>query len=682
MIIKKIKLKNIRSYENVEIIFSEGSTLLAGDIGTGKTSILMAIEFALFGLQPGQRGSSLLRNGENEGGAMIEFEIDGKKIIVERTLKKSKAISQDYCSITIDEEKKEIAVTELKSQILELLNYPKEFSKKQNILYKFTVYTPQEEMKQIILQDPETRINTLRHVFGIDKYKKILENISIINTKIREEKRTKEGATMNLEQDRMNLISKESNIETKKEGLDILERDRIVKRDIRKRIEEEKEEIMKKIEEKIKLQQEVEKTRIIVSNKNENILNNEKLINQIQSQLDELLNLQFDEEKIQILENKIIENKKEKAILHQKNIVVSSEINSIKTKNEDNEKLEKKISSLEVCPTCLQEVDAIYRANVLNKTRNEISINKTHLSELETTIREINQKEREIDGEINKFEREITDLKILKMKLSDLNEKKTRILEIKNNNLKLLEDVELLKNHNEILNKSIFELGKYGGIFEEKKRELDEAIRQERYAEIKFAEVKKEIEVFSSQILELKMRIKKTEEIRKELEYLSNLEDWLNKKFIPIISFIEKNVMIKLKTEFSNLFSEWFSILVTDSFNVRLDDKFTPIIEQRDYEIDYTYLSGGERTAIALAYRLALNQVINSILSKIKTKDLVILDEPTDGFSDQQLDKMREVLEQLNIKQLIIVSHEQKIEGFVENIIRLKKLNGKSEQIS
>jgi len=37
---------------------------------------------------------------------------------------------------------------------------------------------------------------------------------------------------------------------------------------------------------------------------------------------------------------------------------------------------------------------------------------------------------------------------------------------------------------------------------------------------------------------------------------------------------------------------------------------------------------------------------------------------------------MRDVLQQLNVKQLIIVSHEQKIEGFVENIIRFKKENG------
>src|SRR3989344_907043 len=121
MILKKIKLNNIRSYESQEIEFKEGSILLSGDIGSGKTSILLS----------------------------IEFEVGGKNVLIERTLKKGKTISQDYAAITIDGEKQEIAVTELKSKVLDLLNYPKEFSKKQNLLYKFTVYTPQEEMKEI-----------------------------------------------------------------------------------------------------------------------------------------------------------------------------------------------------------------------------------------------------------------------------------------------------------------------------------------------------------------------------------------------------------------------------------------------------------------------------------------------------------------------------------------------------
>jgi exonuclease SbcC len=119
-------------------------------------------------------------------------------------------------------------------------------------------------------------------------------------------------------------------------------------------------------------------------------------------------------------------------------------------------------------------------------------------------------------------------------------------------------------------------------------------------------------------------------------------------------------------------------MLTTDSFFVRLDENFTPIVTQGEFELDYSYLSGGERTAIALAYRLALNQVLNSILSKIKTQGLVMLDEPTDGFSEQQLDKIRDILQEINASQIILVSHEQKMESFVDKVIRTVKKEGKS----
>ena len=91
MIIKKLILKNIRSYESLEIDFPKGSTLLTGEIGVGKTSILLGIQFALFGLQPGQKGSSLLRQGEDNAFAKIIFEINEQIIEIERTIKKTKS---------------------------------------------------------------------------------------------------------------------------------------------------------------------------------------------------------------------------------------------------------------------------------------------------------------------------------------------------------------------------------------------------------------------------------------------------------------------------------------------------------------------------------------------------------------------------------------------------------------
>ncbi len=680
MNIKKIVLNNIRSYKQQRIDFLEGSTLLSGDIGSGKTSILLAIEFALFGLQPGQRGSSLLRNGENEGGVLIEFEVDEKQVIIERTLKRGKTVSQDYCAITIDGEKEEIAVTELKNRVLSLLDYPKEFAKKQNMLYKFTVYTPQEEMKQIILEDPQTRINTLRHVFGIDKYKKVLENISIITIKIREERRLKEGLSANLEQDKLTVVSKENDLETKHYNLSSVEKELFLKTENRKKIQEEKEEISKQIEDKKSFQQEIEKTKIMIAHKKEALLNNSKRIEEIKEQINQLDESSFDEHKIKELEGQILLRKEEKRRLNEENLEITSQMTSLDIKNADNEKTKIKITSVEICPTCLQDVDPTYKTNVVNKLESDTVSNNSKIKNIKLEKQRISERILKIDYEISSNEKEVQKLSLLKIKFEGIQEKRERIKELENSDEALEKDLRLLNQHFESLEESVSVLKKFDNVFTLKQNELEEALRQEKLAEIKVAELKKEIDLFSKQIEELKESIKKTEEIRKQLDYLIKLEEWLSKKFAPLISVIEKNVMVKLKTEFSTLFAEWFGMLVSDTFNVQLTDDFTPIIEYQDYEINYAYLSGGERTAVALAYRLSLNQVINSLLSKIKTKDLVILDEPTDGFSEQQLDKMRDVLQQLNVKQMIIVSHEQKIEGFVENVVKLSKSAGVSKK--
>src|SRR3989344_558743 len=114
-------------------------------------------------------------------------------------------------------------------------------------------------------------------------------------------------------------------------------------------------------------------------------------------------------------------------------------------------------------------------------------------------------------------------------------------------------------------------------------------------------------------------------------------------------------------------------LIANDNLKIKLGEDFSPVIIQDGYDMEYENLSGGEKTAAALAYRLGLNQIINNLASGIKTKDLIILDEPSDGFSEEQLDRMKNVLDELNIKQVIIVSHEDKVESFVNNIIKFRK---------
>jgi len=674
MILKKLEIENLRSYEKQEIIFPKGSTLLSGDIGAGKTSILLGIEFALFG--PGQRGTSLLRTETDSAKDRLEFEIENKEILIERTLKKKKTITQDYASITIDSEKYEGSITEIKNKILKLLSYPQEFAKKTNLLYKFTVYTPQEEMKQIILEPKEIRLNTLRHVFGIDKYKKIQENTILLTAKLREKIRLNEGILSELDTDKETLNQKQSNLIKSKEK----QKKAIEEHEKATRISQEKERLLKGVEEKINekknLENEKSKSQILMAEKNQQITTLNNNIKTLNLQIQEAKKIEFNEQAFNSIDRKIQFQENKQNNLQKEYIQIMSNINSLETKKSETEQLKNKILNLKKCPTCLQEVSEEYKKNIFTKADSEIQQINTNLNELNLKknqlIEQINNSKKSLED----FKKQKSELELLKVKLENLKEKQQRIIEIENQKTTIQKDLEILKNQITQLEKSIQEYLRYDEIYKQRTDDLNKAKQKENQAAIKKAEINKEIQFLEQQIKEKEKEISKKEKIKLKTKKLRELEYWISEKFLELVLFTEKQVMSALKEEFSKLFSKWFAILVSDELSAKLDDNFSPIIEQQDYELDYSFLSGGERTAIALAYRLSLNQVINSLLSKIKTRNLVILDEPTDGFSSQQLDKMRDVLSQLKTEQLIIVSHEPKIEGFVDNIIRFKKEAG------
>jgi len=206
------------------------------------------------------------------------------------------------------------------------------------------------------------------------------------------------------------------------------------------------------------------------------------------------------------------------------------------------------------------------------------------------------------------------------------------------------------------------------------KKEIDELLPQERFLELERRKYETEKESAGRLILNLEKEINEKQKAKEKLSYISQLGRWIDELFVNLMSTMEKHVMVNIHSQFNELFRNWFDILLEDeAMNVRVDEEFTPVIEQDGYETYIENLSGGEKTSVALSYRLALNKVINDIVAGIKTKDIIMLDEPTDGFSTEQLDKVRDVLEQLNMKQVIIVSHESKIESFVENVIRVQK---------
>jgi exonuclease SbcC len=793
MLLQRLQLSNIRSYTDQIISFPEGSTLLAGDIGCGKSSLLLAIEFALFGTsRPDLPAEYLLRKGSSSGFVELTFLLNQQQITIRRNLKKDKAsIKQLAGHLIINDLKKDLLPIELKAEVIRLLGYPEDqLEKNKNYLFRYTVYTPQEEMKLILQEEPDIRIDLLRKIFNLDKYKNIRDNLQVYLKKLRQDilildnnlsgLEDEQNRLLLLEQEKSSLQLSFSNLAPQLETIQLTinnKRSILLTQETQfnaylqkrqeyqtgKKILEEKNIQLRSIEERLFSFSHLPKDSSLISKKKEEALARLRQIESEKTKLNEtkttlqlrtihlqreltrlklelssleeqLLQLPEKEKQLLIAEDELKrrplleEKKKHLEELLEKTTELISKNRTILHHSRD---LLQKVSELETCPTCLQKVSPEHKQEIEHSETKTIRQAENLLFDFQKQkLQIIEQKDdviRQIDFCLKNetlFSRLRSDIDLLLERQSELEKKRSHLLSLEqekkedetklkdmlekklleNNDLLLRQQKELLeeisreeyhlKQRDEFLlqRSSLLEQVSLASIslaslekelqtspasaeqLSSLRKDIELLRDSEKDLSIRSAQVSTSLHDLSHRISELQGLVKIKSAQKEKLLRLRDLHHWLDSFFLNLTATIEKHVLINIHYHFNLLFQEWFSLLIEDdNIRSRLDDTFTPLIEQNGYEITFQHLSGGEKTSASLAYRLALNKVINDIVQDIRTKDLLILDEPTDGFSSEQLDKVREVLEKLNLKQTIIVSHESKIESFVQNVIRIRK---------
>ena len=209
-------------------------------------------------------------------------------------------------------------------------------------------------------------------------------------------------------------------------------------------------------------------------------------------------------------------------------------------------------------------------------------------------------------------------------------------------------------------------------------RKIDQAEEETRRAREELARNEDRLDTVRERRDETAAEIHRREDALFRSRRLREREIWLTDYFVPTVKLIEKSVLATINLEFDSMFKRWFSMLVSDTDKeVSVDEDFTPVVSQGGYEQDVRYLSGGERTSVALAYRLALNMLAQRVSVGMKS-NLLILDEPTEGFSKDQLGNVREVLDEVGCPQMIIVSHDKELESFADQIFRIDKTGSES----
>src|SRR3989338_4244789 len=617
MLLKSIRLKNIRSYTDEDIDFPLGSSMLSGDVGSGKSTILLAMDFGLFGPRKGElEGTDLLRHGKDRGSVTIIFEIDGKEVEITRTLRRANSVTQDSGTIVIDGKQQELMPVELKSKVLELFGYSQEILKKNRPIFRYTVYTPQEKMKDILF-DAEVRLATLRKIFSTDKYGIIKSNTKLFVSELRSMKRENEVLARDLEA----KLAEKQEKETERERLLVLvDRCAIEVSAIDSALgskQERFESVRKKMNEISSLRRDIARLESELRVK-------ESRLPKIAGDLDDmtekisLISISGEEIDVAALKAQIadMEEKKEKII--RENAVVSSEFRRLNSILKDG-----------ICSFCNQPV-----------SRGDF---QRHLDERARILDELKKNMDFINAGVTKMRESLSNGEKIQYEKRLLEEYKRQCASLESEKKSLSSDIVALQSEIGMLADQAGNEDEIARAYSEVQEEISAINRSKIAAE-------KEKERCEQQLFDTDRFLKSSEKeisekrlAKEKILYINELMNWLDSYFTALMDIIEKHVMSAIQSIFNEFFQKWFGIIMGEQMSVRIDENFSPFIEQNGYVTDYTNLSGGEKTAVALAYRLALNRVINSMIESIKTKDILILDEPKiDTFVDNVIKVYKE----------------------------------------
>jgi len=687
MIIRSLELRNIRSYIDATIEFPTGSVLLSGDIGSGKTTILLAIEFAIFGIMKGLvSGTTLLRHGAASGSVELTFTLAEDEVTIRRSLKRAPGgVVQEPGVLLTNGKAFEGTPQELKAKILELIGYPESLlNKSKSLIFRYTVFTPQEEMKRILYESREDRLDVLRKLFNIDKYKVVKENSLNYVRELKNRISVLEGKLEAFPDKKKELEDYERQGGLLSQELGKQEAEVAKARSAFEKAKEEFEELEQELDELKKLEKSYEVGRSELGSSTSQLERGEKELAKVNSVLNELLKgLEgFDVVRANEFKSLVVKKKQELKAVEQKLSEINSKKSEFSTKKNASESIIKKISELDTCPTCKQKVTPEHIKEVTAREQVIITNCQANLSKLNEFERKLSNKQKAVELEIENYIIGEKELESKKVKLEVLEEKKERKKALEQDIGELKDRISKTRGVIEDLKAKLEKQSVKKNEFEKAKQELEEKRKEKDRLERVVIENKTRLDTLSHITYRLKQELDRMKQDEEKLARINEVKSWMEDYFIKLADTIERHILARIYSEFNAFFQEWFSTLIEDeTLSVRLDDSFSPVIEQNGYETWIENLSGGEKTSVALSYRLALNKVINDFLSTIRTRELIILDEPTEGFSSEQLDRVREVITQTNVAQVIIVSHEAKMEGFVDSIIRITK-HGHESKVS
>jgi exonuclease SbcC len=798
-----LSLQNLRSYSDGTVEFGDGVNLFEGDVGSGKSTILLAIEFALFGLAE-VASRSLLRHGEKEGGVELVFQVKDRTVKATRRLRRTATgATVKGCVIDVDGKTTKLSSNEMRQRVLEILEYGERRNPRARLdIFTYGTYTPQEDMRTVLATDAKMhtqRKDTLRRALDLEEYSQAAQNLDAIRLQIDRDANVLEGMTMGIDQVRVEMeraVVELENERTKAEkartdleasigrtietakGLKGLRKgeDRYQEafarskeadarlaaaqgdlKEVAAKIEalrgaaKELDEVRKKLGEHSnalkelddleEMQGAVEKLRTDLRAATADLERARvelegagKALHKVEELAAKLEGLEDPAEPIRKARDALEDLTRERTRLDHEVERLELEIRGIDAEVEELTSLE----GVATCPKCQQPLTEEHLADLLEDNRKrrrdlssrirEAASRSNRLSEdidakgveiegMDAVVEDRRRKHQDLErareeaSRIEDLARRVDEhpavpiereLKAMEAnldieRLRELQQLSGAVRELKGSEKRLADSIEEVHSQEQRhataqtafdaatkeAARALKDLGKASEEWDpealaQARTAHDEALSKEGSLRTTVTHLEDLVKRLEGDVSGLAEKVEGLEGLQERRALHVHVSAWLSDRVVPSVRAMERSVMALMADEMDRSASRWFGQLVEDpDLVLSIDEDFVPLVTHQDYEMDLDALSGGERTAAAFSYRLALNGLVrrNAIPDQ---RNLLILDEPTDGFSREQLARMGAVFEELDADQVVIVSHDRELRAFADRVYLVKKTGGSS----
>lgn len=682
--ITSVELGDFISHGTTKLDFENGVTVFVGQNGAGKSSIIDAITFALFGEHTRKSNKSLIRRGSSQAYARVCFSTNSKSFEAVRKIDSKGALHAqlyerkgDELVLIADGERKQFGES-MTEQVESRIGL--DFTK-----LKVASIVQQGELSYIIRAKPKEFKELLNAVIKIDKldvasenFKKVLKNFrqhvqqkfgyddTHIET-LKKELGQQEQEIKNSEQQRQELQKRKKTLEE-----DIQELEEKIKSDSHK------ESMLKQLEERRQELRNYVREAIITIKKE--IAEKERKISECQGcfeigglKTDLEAKLEGAESEIENITKRIQDCEKKQAILR------------------EHQGLAKKLELQDgKCPVCdsqvdrlkpifqvehiraeqekiLQELDELFsKKNKMLKDKSEVSLSLKKALIAKTTL-DAHAIQRPEQLEHLKNQVELQKAQIQKIPNADASGLFTEAILIDSHAKFLYEKIVTMQK--EISGFEPAEFNKLKTEFEQKRRDNSKIDQQYGAITEKIGHARQKIEKFESVLTEL-------EHVKRYLVHLEDIQENVYNRDGPIATSLRSWALSTISAKAS----EYLEALNTKIHRITLAEKtrdVTITCYSKGTAIDIESLSGGEQVSVALALRLGMAHLLGS-----SNLNFVILDEPTTHLDSERRKALVGVLSQISVLannvagplQFIIITHDVEIfeDSSVEKIYKFE----------